>query len=279
MICSGISDEAGQPIEVQIKAHKQLGWNYMEVRNVDKENLSLMPDEKFEQVYAKIMESGMKVSCFGGCIGNWATAISGDFRKDVDELKMAIPRMQKLNTRFVRIMSWPNDKDNPWSEDDWAKEVIRRTKELAKMAEAGGIILAHENCSGWASQSPENSLRLVEEVSSPALKLLYDTGNPVHDVQDPWDFYSKVKEYVVYCHIKDYKKEGEKYEATFPGEGNGRVLEVIKDLLSIGYDGFLSIEPHMTSVVHKAEFGNENATFNNYITYGQKLISLMESMK
>jgi len=36
---SGISDEAGQSIEMQIKAHKELGWEYMELRNVDGENL------------------------------------------------------------------------------------------------------------------------------------------------------------------------------------------------------------------------------------------------
>ncbi|MCM8757244.1 MAG: sugar phosphate isomerase/epimerase, partial [Candidatus Omnitrophica bacterium] len=75
MFYSGISDEAGQSIEIQIKAHQELGWSHLEIRNVDGENLALMSQEKFEQVYEKVMAAGLKVSCFAGCIGNWAKQI------------------------------------------------------------------------------------------------------------------------------------------------------------------------------------------------------------
>ncbi|HOJ40245.1 MAG TPA: TIM barrel protein, partial [bacterium] len=153
MFFSGISDEAGQAIETQIKAHQELGWAYLEVRNVDGENLALMPEKKFEQVYEKVTAAGLKVSCFAGCIGNWAKQISGDFSSDFNELKTAIPRMHRFGTRYLRIMSWPNDTAQPWSEADWAREVIRRLKVLSKMAEDGGVVLAHENCSGWGGES------------------------------------------------------------------------------------------------------------------------------
>ena len=279
MYFSGISDEAGQSIETQIKAHKELGWDYLEIRNVDNQNLTMITDVKFDEVYKKVTESGLKVSCFGSCIGNWATKISGDFQKDVDELKTAIPRMHKFNTKFIRIMSWPNDEDNPLSDEDWAKEAIRRTKELVKMAKDGGIILAHENCSGWAGESAENSLRLLKEVNSPVLKHLYDMGNVVFHDQDPWDFYVKIKPYLAYCHIKDYTKEGDSHNATFPGEGAGMIREIVKDILTSGYDSGISIEPHMASVVHEGKVGDPEVAYRNYVTYGQKFMSLVNSVK
>jgi len=271
---SGISDEAGQIIEMQIKAHKELGWDYMELRNVDGENLTMMSDEKFEEVYRKVSESGLKVSCFSSCIANWATRISGDFQKDVDELKRAIPRMKKFNTKFVRVMSWPNDDENPWPEEKWAEEVIKRMKELAKIAEDGGVILAHENCSGWGGLSPENSLRLLNEVGSPAFVLLFDTGNVVaHTDIDTWDFYIKIKPYIKYVHIKDYKAD--KSGATFPGEGTSKVKEILTDLKNSGYDGFVSIEPHVASVVHEGKVGEAEITYRTYVEYGKKLMTLL----
>jgi len=271
---SGISDEAGQRIEMQIKAHKELGWEYMELRNVDGENLTMMSDEKFEEVYRRVSENGLKVSCFSSCIANWATRISGDFQKDVDELKRAIPRMKKFNTKFIRVMSWPNDNENPWPEGKWAEEVIKRMKELAKIAEDGGVILAHENCSGWGGLSPENSLRLLEEVNSSAFVLLFDTGNVVaHTDIDTWDFYIKIKPYIKYVHVKDYKAD--KSGATFPGEGASKVKEILTDLKNSGYDGFVSIEPHVASVVHEGKVGNTEITYRTYIEYGKKLMALL----
>ncbi|MCM8766562.1 MAG: sugar phosphate isomerase/epimerase [Candidatus Omnitrophica bacterium] len=274
MIFTGISDEAGQAIEIQIKAHKELGWDYIELRNVDQENLTMMSEEKFEEVYKKVIEANMKVSCFSSCIANWATKISGDFKKDYDELKRAIPRMKKFNTKYIRVMSWPNDKDNPWDEEKWSKEVIRRMKELVKIAQDNQIIIVHENCSGWGGESPDNMVRLVEEMDSPNFKLLYDTGNVLHYNKgiDPWDFYMKVKPYIEYIHIKDYDEKG---KATFPGEGRAKVKEILTDLKKSGYKGFVSIEPHLASVVHEGKVGDPEITYKTYITYGKKLMALL----
>ncbi len=278
---SGISDEAGQAIEIQIKAHKELGWQYLELRNVDGEAITLMPDKKFDEVFEKVTASGLKVSCFASCIGNWATEISGNFQKDVDELKMAIPRMHRFNTKYIRVMSWPNNKENPLSEKEWGKEAIRRMKELAKIAEDGGIILAHENCSGWGGVSIENILKLYQEVNSPNFKILYDTGNVLYYNKgvDPWEFYIKVKPYTEYVHIKDYRMlEDDKEKATYPGEGEARVKDILKDLKKSGYDGFVSIEPHLASVVHEGKVGDPEVTYQTYITYGKKLMDIVNAL-
>jgi len=276
MLYTGISDEAGQPIDVQIKAHKELGWDYLEIREVDKENLTLMGDAKFEEVYRAVSESGLKVSCFGGAVGNWATKISGDFKKDVDEVKRAIPRMKKFNTKYLRVMSWPNDKENPWTDEEWGKEAIRRSKELSKLAEDADIILVHENCSGWAART-EKMERIYNEVNSPAFKLMFDTGNVVaYNDGNSFENYKRLKPFIEYVHIKDYKKVDGSSRATYPGEGEGKVKEVIADLQATGYEGFVSIEPHMASVVHLSKVGDPKVTYETYINYGKKLMALAQ---
>jgi len=273
MFLSGIADEAGKSIEKQIQAHQELGWSQIEIRNVDGENLTDVAESKFNEVAEKLEEAKMKVCCFASQIANWARKISGDFNLDKEELKRAIPRMHRLHTKYIRIMSYPNDN---WEDSKWREEVMRRLKELAKIAEDGGIILAHENCSGWGGQNPEQAADIIETIDSSALKFLFDTGNKPHQKGMVWEVYRKIKSYVVHVHIKDYRGE----KAVFPGEGDCQVAEVIKDLLASGYKGSFSIEPHMASIIHLGKEANDpEAAYRLYLDYGRKAQSLVEKAK
>ena len=59
---SGIADEAGQSLSKQIRAHQELGWKYVEIRNVDGEQLTDLSDEKFDAICAQLADADMKVS-------------------------------------------------------------------------------------------------------------------------------------------------------------------------------------------------------------------------
>lgn len=279
MFYSGISDEAGQAIDTQIKAHRELGWQHLELRMVDGQNITALPDWKFDEVYGKVTEAGMQVSCFGSAIANWARPITSDFNVDVNDLKTAIGRMHRMNTPFIRVMSYPNDPKSPIGEPDWRKESIRRMKELAKIAEDGGVTLVHENCSGWGGLSAENSNILLREVDSPALKVVFDTGNPVTYGQDAWAYYKDVYSDIVYVHIKDAKKVDGEDVYTFCGEGDGYVKEILADLLGKGYDGGISIEPHLAAVIHTGQTAdNEDRLYQSYTEYGRRLMKIVEEV-
>ncbi|MCX5759441.1 MAG: sugar phosphate isomerase/epimerase [Candidatus Hydrogenedentes bacterium] len=280
MFLSGISDEAGQSIDAQIKAHKDLGWDHLELRMVDGQNLTMLPDAAFDAVYEKVTAAGMKVSCFSSAIANWGRPISCAPSIDVEDLKRAIPRMHRFNTRFIRVMSYPNDKDNPLPEPEWRKEAIRRMKTLAAIAEDGGVTLAHENCSGWGGLSAENSNTLLREVNSPALKVVFDTGNPVTYLQDAWEYYQTVYLDIVYVHIKDARIVDGKEVYTYCGEGDGRVKEIVGDLLAHGYDGGFSIEPHLAAIIHTGQKADtEQHLYESYVEYGRRLTRIVEDAR
>ncbi len=279
MRCSGISDEAGASVDVQIRAHKELGWQYMELRMVDGENVALVPDSTFDGVYGEIVSAGLRVSAFAGTIGNWAKSIAGDFVVDVAELRQVIPRMQRCNTTYLRIMTWPNDPDSPWSEKAWRDESIRRVGELAGIAEDGGIVMAIENCRGWAGLSPENALEFLAEVDSPAVQWLYDTGNVVNHGQDPWDFYSKIRERIAYLHIKDCRRlDDGRSQAVYCGEGDAMVREILADRMRSGHDDFVSIEPHLAAVVHTGQASDPETMYRTYVEYGTRLNAILAEL-
>ena len=57
--------------------------------------------------------------------------------------------------------------------------VIGNIKKITELAEDNGVVCLHENCLSWGGQSHLHSLRLLDAVDSPALRLVFDTGNPV----------------------------------------------------------------------------------------------------
>ncbi|NOZ19718.1 MAG: sugar phosphate isomerase/epimerase [Planctomycetes bacterium] len=279
MFVSGIADEAGKAIDVQIQAHQEIGLKHIEIRNVDSVNLTDVPDAKFDEIYDKVNAAGLTVSCFASQLCNWGRPVTNDFDVDVQELKRAIPRMHKFNCTFIRCMSYPNNRENPLPEDDWKKEVFRRMKELAKIAEDGGVTLVHENCDGYGGKGPDQTLELLAAVGSDNLKLVFDTGNTVFHGQDSYDFYSKVQDHVIYIHIKDGKPQDGKTVATYPGEGNGAVREICKAHLAKDPDVGFSIEPHLAAAVHLGKEADDEQAYNIYVEYGKRMVALLNDLK
>src|SRR5262249_5545166 len=98
MFLSGIADEAGSNIDAQIKATKELGWQYIEARMVEvtgypKGNMHDIPDAAFDIVCDKLKSSGIKINCFGSAIANWGKKIDQPFDSSLAEAKRSIPRM------------------------------------------------------------------------------------------------------------------------------------------------------------------------------------------
>src|SRR5690349_21189133 len=117
MILTGIGDEAGNTLEAQIHATQALGWQHLEMRGVEipgyaKANFHDIPDKAFDLAVNQLEEAGISVYCFGSTIMNWAKKLNDPFDLTLDEVRRCIPRMQRLGTQFVRIMSFkPADAD------------------------------------------------------------------------------------------------------------------------------------------------------------------------
>lgn len=282
MVFTGISDEAGSSIEAQINAHRELGWEYMELRLVDGKNVAgELPDEEFRAAAGKIEAAGKRVSAFASAIGNWSRPVTGDFSADLLDLKCSVPRMERLGTEYIRVMSWL---DGGISGDKWKEEACRRLRELSKIAEDGGVILLHENCTGWGGLSARNMVELLEEVDSPAFKLMYDIGNTVSHGQDPGEFFSVIRGKFSYVHVKDVRKNsagGKSSDYAYCGEGDAMVEPVLEKIINEdGYDGFISIEPHVAAIVHEeGGCASEEEKYHSYVQYGKRLAEMIERIK
>lgn len=289
MYLTGFADEAASDIDGQIRATKELGWEYIESRGIDGKNIHDLSDEEFDVVYGKLQDSGVKINCFGSAIANWGKKINEPFDSSLEEAKRAIPRMKRLGTKLVRIMSFAVLPDRE-ADDQMEEERFKRLRILHKMFTDEGLLPVHENCMNYGGMGWPFTLKMLENV--PGLKLVFDTGNPVfsddrskpkpHPKQSAWEFYTHIKDHIAYVHIKDgyWDAENNKSVFTFPGEGNGNVREIVKDLLANGYDGGISIEPHLAVVYHDDSItAPEEIKFANYVEYGRRMMAMIDDIK
>jgi sugar phosphate isomerase/epimerase len=285
MYLTGFADEAAPDIDGQIAATKALGWRHIESRNVDARNLVDLPDAAFDGVCRKLEAGGVRVNCFGSAIMNWSRSIADPFEATLEEVSRAIPRMKRLGTPLIRIMSYQVIPGRG-PEDQEAGERFRRLREVVARFTAEGLTPVHENCMNYGGMGPAYTLRLVDNV--PGLKLVFDTGNPVFSVdhtkpepkpmQLAWEFYAQVKAHIAYFHVKDgvWDAAAKQARFTFPGEGDGDVRRIVTDALDAGYDGGISIEPHLAVVAHDPSVqATARAKVDAYVEYGRRMMALL----
>jgi len=294
MILMGIGDEAGSSLDTQIKATKELGWKHIEMRGVEvpgfaKDNFHNIPDAAFDQAVAKLQENDISVYAFGSTIMNWAKTVETPFDVTLAEVKRTIPRMQKIGSKFVRVMSFkPKDE-----ESEIPAVVFERVKEVTKMFLDAGIQPVHENCMNYGGMSWQHAEQLLEKV--PGLKWVFDTANPIFNAdrrgakpwgrQDPWEFWLQMKAHTAHIHIKDATWNPAKNDADYnwPGEGQGRVKDILRDAFSSGYDAGISLEPHMVVVFHDVSGTGKSVTEEdtrvNFVEYGKRLEKIIAEVK
>jgi sugar phosphate isomerase/epimerase len=291
VILTGIGDEAGNSLDSQIQATRELGWQHLEARSVElpgfpKANLHDLPDPAFDLALDKLNAAGVKVYCFGSTVMNWAKRVTDPFEVTRAEVARCLPRMQRLGTRFIRIMSFKPGDD----EHRIPLQVFERVREVTQRFLDAGLQPVHENCMNYGGMSWQHALELLDKC--PGLKWVFDTANPVFNPdrskakpwprQDPWEFWEHVRDHVAHIHIKDARWNPAKNDAdyTWPGEGDGRVRDILQDAIARGYDAGISIEPHMVVVFHDASAPSDaEAQRQNYVEYGRRLEKLIADVR
>lgn len=140
----------------------------------------------------------------------------------------SVPTMQALGVKVVLLAFFGNGdlvKDEPGVD-----EVVRRLKRVAPKAEKAGVVLGLES---WLSA--ENTMRIIDRVGSPAVKMYYDVCNSTERGYDvPKEIRWLGKKPICEFHLKENGSLLGKGKVDFP-----RVRDAIND---IGYEGWMQIE-------------------------------------
>ena len=95
----------------------------------------------------------------------------------------------------------------------------------------------------------------MEQFYGDNFKCIFDFANFVQCRQDTMEAYELLKNYIHYFHIKDAMWENG--EVVPAGKGDGQVGIILGLMEDKGFEGFLSLEPHLTNFAGLAQLERE----------------------
>lgn len=272
----GIGDEAASGLTEQVRTHTELGFHGIELRTVGGSGIHRLSLDEVRAIADDVAAAGLVIPVLDTPVGSWAVSVRTDLESELDVLRASLDRAALLGCTRLRVMSYQND---GLSEHDWRAESLRRMRVLADVAEQAGMVLLHENCHGWAGQGSRQSLDMMATVDSPALRLLFDTGNGLAYGYDGPEFLRAVIDLVDHVHVKDGHHDANG-EAVFgmPGEGEADIAGCVTTLEEHGYAGWYSIEPHVALIPHLGVSGDPALMRQAYAEYGRRFFGLLDSV-
>lgn len=238
-VITGFADEIDPDLWVQLREIKKLNIEYIEMRGVNGRNVADYTPEEMKEIKNHLDSAGIKVSAIGSPIGK--IKIEDDFEPHFETFKNVIELAKVLETKYIRLFSFFMDEGTTEQNRD---EVMRRMKAFCDFVEGTDIILLHENEKDIYGDTAERCKDIYETMKSDNLKLIFDPANFVQcGVETYPHAYEMLKDSVIYYHIKDaMATDGTVVPSGF---GDGHLPEIITDLKKKGYEGFLSLEPHL----------------------------------
>lgn len=237
---SGFADEISADLNEQLDVLERLGIGYLEFRGVWNTGVLDLSDEQVREVKKALDGRGIKVSAIGSPIGK--IKIDDPFEPHLAAFRRAVMLAEYFETPYIRLFSFFVPEGEAAAHRD---EVMRRMGALLEAAMGHPVTLLHENERHIYGDIPSRCADLMKTFDTPRLRCTFDPANfvlcGVHPFTDGWDL---LKDYTVYLHIKDaLMGPGQVVPA---GQGDGELRPLISALVASGYDGFASLEPHLS---------------------------------
>ena len=249
MKISAFGDEIAADFEEQLQVLRRLNISLIDVRAAWGVNCSMFSDVQVERISSLCLQHRIRVSCMGSPIGK--SPLQDDIAIESDRLKRIGEIAHRLGTTNIRLFSfYPQAAVDPAA----MQTSVERLQTLAAIAAASDLQLLLENEKALVGDTPKRCLELLQSVDSPRLKFIWDPANFVQcaaaeQVDQWWD---SLHPYTVYVHIKDARLSDA--VVTPAGEGDGQVKTLLERLHTSGYDGVLSLEPHLLEARHSSGF-------------------------
>jgi len=172
-------------------------------------------------------------------------SIPGTYTEHVAALRCSLETAAALGAPLVRVFGFWPDAGNPALV---AEVVVTRLRQAADMAASHGIVLALENCPHSQLDHTRKVLEILEAVRSPWLRLLWDPSNAWRSGErDLVGLIDRAMPHLAHMHLKGIRlgggpAAGRTYVPLDEGEVDYRQL--LAGVLSAGYSGVFSLEPH-----------------------------------
>jgi sugar phosphate isomerase/epimerase len=258
---SAFGDEIADDLGEQLRLLRELHIKHLELRRAWGKNVLQLDDDEVARVRLLCIEHGIAVSCIGSPVGK--SAIADPIEQELSNLARVFQVAEAVGTRLVRLFSfYPPDTISYAHYDNYVEAATSRLAQLTELAQRYGFTLLLENEREIVGDTPERCHAILRAIDSPQLRFLWDPANFVMvGVSQPTERgWPSLGPYVAHVHVKDATLADASIRVA--GEGDGQVGELLTKLQEASYQGFLSLEPHLSVAGHSGGFsGADGMTY------------------
>ena len=242
---SAFADEISPELDEQIAVLREEGIRHLELRSVWTTNVLDLTDAQLQIISAALDKAEIAVSAIGSPIGK--VPIDAPFDIHVHRFERAVTVARYLGAPFIRIFSfYPPANSRPDVNMDMAlhrDDVLLRLRELTARARAADIVLLHENDKDIYGDTIARCVDLCESIADQHFGAVFDPANFIQCGQRPFpDGFGALEPWLRYIHVKDALADGTVVPV---GSGAGEWPSMLQRLQGGGYEGVLSLEPHL----------------------------------
>jgi L-ribulose-5-phosphate 3-epimerase len=245
-IFSAFGDEISPHLDEQIRILLANDIHYLEFRGMDGKGIIDYTLTEVKATFQTLTEAGIAVSAVGSPIGK--IPITEVFAPHLERFKKTIDVAHALNTAYIRMFSFymPYQSEPGDTPARYRDEVLNRWNQFISAARGSGLTLLHENEKGIYGDTADRCLDLLDSLNCPYVKATFDPANFVQCGEETYPrAFEMLRKHIAYMHIKDaHALDGSVVPA---GQGDGKLPEILKALAQSGFEGFLSIEPHLNA--------------------------------
>ena len=236
---SGFGDEiAADPAE-QLDALGSMGIAHLDLRGAWDKNVLDFADADVAAMGDRLAERGARVATIASPVGK--SQIGEPPEYELGRLRTALRLAGAFETPLIRVFSFYHEGIDHAA---CRAEVIARLRSWAALADEAGVTLLMENEGDLWADTPARCREVFEAVNSPALQFTLDTGNFASlGIASYDDAYGQLQPWLRHIQIKDVIREPRKVVPA--GQGEGQIPQVLAAALADGYQGYLSLEPHL----------------------------------
>ncbi len=250
----------GQNINHILDSMDELELEYIDLRTIGDKNITDLSNSEVKQIEEAVKKHEIKVNSVSPFLffrlplteGEDEETIRGSYSGHLNMLNRAIELAQMFNSNLIRCFSFETEflfspsgyKDLPF--DIWSK-VIERLQKAARTAEAGGVILAIENCHWCNLGTGLLVAKAINEIGSKNVGLWWDPANSVMaSGENPYpEEYEQVKDFIVSIDMKDVIIDKRYNRWSHVGMGQGNKLNwpsIFQVLNRDKYQGIINYE-------------------------------------
>ncbi len=256
-----ITDGISREFERALTVMNEFDLKQAELQFLWDKEVGDLSDAQLNRAQQLVTAHEVEVSCisrhvFGGLALADLSPTAPAYLAHLDALNRCIDMAQALDCPLVRIMSFKKEMIlfGSHGAEEWnvASGAWDKARELiggaVRIAADRGITLVVETGNNAITNSAYLACKLIDELGSEWLKLLWDPANALYSTEVAYpDGYKALRGgYLGHVHLKDVVVDIAKASVTCRQLGSGQMAPYLKDLAAAltadGYDGSISLE-------------------------------------